>query len=171
VGYARTVRSDGPTHGAATLTADRVLALLSRRDVALARHHSAVARRLAVSGTELLALRHLAREGDLSPAALAELLDLSSGGVAALVQRLAAAGHVRRHRPRGELRGTQLRVTPTTAAVLRAAEAPLHAALDALARDLTSEQQATVGAWLRTLAERCEQITVAERATAHPRGA
>jgi DNA-binding MarR family transcriptional regulator len=158
------VETDGPTGRAAPLTSDHLLDLLYRRDVALAHHRHVLARTLGVGRTELLALLHLVRRGDQSPAALAELLDLSPGGVTALAQRLAAAGHVTRHRHPGHGRGTLLRVTPATAGALRTADA----ALDALPPDLSGEPQATVAAWLTALTERCEQLVAAERATAIP---
>lgn len=47
--------------------------------------------------TELLAMGHLYHEGDLSPTELAERLDLTTGSVTALVNRLVKAGHVERH--------------------------------------------------------------------------
>lgn len=159
------VEPEGATGRAATPTTDRLLELLYRRDLALAHHRSAVARTLGVSQTELLALIHLVRGGELAPSALAELLDLSSGGVTALVQRLAAAGHVTRRRHPGHRRGTLVRVSPATAAAVRAADAPLRAALDAVRRGLSGEQQATVAAWLAALAE---QLAAPQRAPAIP---
>jgi DNA-binding MarR family transcriptional regulator len=144
---------------AAPLTADRLLDLLYRRDVALARHRGGVARSLGVSPTELLALVHLARPGELTPAALADLLDLSPGGASALVQRLAAAGHVTR-------RGARVRVAPGTARALRAAEAPWRAATDAVLRGLSGEQRASVETCLSALADRGERL--AGRAGAGP---
>jgi DNA-binding MarR family transcriptional regulator len=46
--------------------------------------------------TELLALGHLYHDGDLSPTQLAHLLDLTTGSVTALVNRLIRAGYVQR---------------------------------------------------------------------------
>src|SRR5688572_31374156 len=74
--------------------------LLNRRDLASARHRAAMSRRLGLSESEMLAVAHLAQHGRLSPSALGQLLDLSSGGITALVQRLEGAGHlVRRRHP------------------------------------------------------------------------
>jgi DNA-binding MarR family transcriptional regulator len=47
--------------------------------------------------TELLALGHLYHDGDLSPTQLAQQLDLTTGSVTALVNRLVAAGYAERH--------------------------------------------------------------------------
>jgi DNA-binding MarR family transcriptional regulator len=47
--------------------------------------------------TELLAMGHLYHEGELSPTELAERLDLTTGSVTALVNRLVKAGHAERH--------------------------------------------------------------------------
>jgi DNA-binding MarR family transcriptional regulator len=150
------------------LTPARLLDLLYRRDVALARHRSVVARTLGVTDTELLALIHLVQRGDMAPSGVGELLDLSSGGVTALAQRLVAGGHVTRHPHPGDRRSTLLRVAPATEAALRAADASLLAELDALTGGLSAERQAAVGAFLTALAEACEQLAAAERGTAAP---
>jgi DNA-binding MarR family transcriptional regulator len=55
------------------------------------------AERTGTGVTELLAMGHLYHEGDLSPTELAERLDLTTGSVTALVNRLVKAGHAERH--------------------------------------------------------------------------
>ena len=70
-----------------TLTATMMRRFLYRRDVAVARHRATVARTLGLTDIEMLALVHIAHQGELAPSALGRLLDLSSGGVTALVQR------------------------------------------------------------------------------------
>ena len=86
--------------------------LLNRRDLASARHRSAISRRLGLSESEMLAVAHLAQRGRLSPSELAELLDLSSGGVTALVQRLELAGHVERQAHPTDRRSVLLELSP-----------------------------------------------------------
>jgi len=55
------------------------------------------AERTGTGVTELLALGHLYHEGELSPTQLADRLDLTTGSVTALVNRLVRAGFVRRN--------------------------------------------------------------------------
>lgn len=62
--------------------------LLNRRELAAARHRSALSRRLGLTESEMLAVAHLAQRGQLPPSELGALLGLSSGGVSALVARL-----------------------------------------------------------------------------------
>jgi DNA-binding MarR family transcriptional regulator len=156
------VQTDGPATQASTPSTHQVLELLYRRDVALAHLRSVLTRKLGVTETEVLALIHLHHRGEMSPSGVAELLDLSSGGATALVQRLVARGHVTRHPHPTDRRSTLLRVTPGTADTLTSADESLHAGLDALTAGLGGEQQATVAAFLTELAELFEEAA-AER--------
>lgn len=131
--------------------------LLNRRDLASARHRSAVSRRLGLSDSEMLAVAHLAQRGRLSPSELAELLDLSSGGVTALVQRLELAGHVERHAHPTDRRSVLLELSG--ALVERAGEAfhPLVGALDEVTAELSESEQATVRRFLTRVAIATEE--------------
>jgi DNA-binding MarR family transcriptional regulator len=86
--------------------------LLNRRDLAAARHRAAMSRRLGLSESEMLAVAHLAQHGRLSPSALGHLLDLSSGGVTALVQRLESGGHLLRRRHPTDGRSVLVELSP-----------------------------------------------------------
>lgn len=131
--------------------------LLNRRDLASARHRSAISRRLGLSESEMLAVAHLAQRGRLSPSELAELLDLSSGGVTALVQRLELAGHVERQAHPTDRRSVLLELSP--ALVERAGEAfhPLVGALDEVTAELTETEQAIVRRFLTRVATATEE--------------
>jgi DNA-binding MarR family transcriptional regulator len=131
--------------------------LLNRRDLASARHRSAISRRLGLSESEMLAVAHLAQRGHLSPSELAELLDLSSGGVTALVQRLELAGHVERQAHPTDRRSILLELS--TALVERAGEAftPLVGALDEVTAELTESEQAIVRRFLTRVAIATEE--------------
>jgi DNA-binding MarR family transcriptional regulator len=157
------VETDGSVAQERTLDAERLLELLYRRDVALSARRSVIARMLRVTETELLALIHLLHQGDLAPSRIAELLDLSSGGATALVQRLAAGGHITRHPHPNDRRSTLLRIAPRTAAALADADKSLLPALDALSDKLSGEQQATVAAFLSELADLFEELAAAQR--------
>lgn len=127
---------------------DEIRQLLNRRDLAATRHRAAVSRRLALSETEMLAVAHLAQHGRLTPSALAELLDLSSGGVTALVQRLELAGHIERTRHPTDRRSVQLELAPALVARAAAAFLPLVGALDDVTAELSEPEQAVVRRFL-----------------------
>jgi DNA-binding MarR family transcriptional regulator len=131
--------------------------LLNRRDLAAARHRSAISRRLGLSESEMLAVAHLAQRGRLSPSELAELLDLSSGGVTALVQRLELAGHVERQAHPTDRRSVLLELS--TALVERAGQAfnPLVGALDEVTAEMTESEQAIVRRFLTRVAIATEE--------------
>jgi DNA-binding MarR family transcriptional regulator len=131
--------------------------LLNRRDLASARHRAAMSRRLGLAESEMLAVAHLAQRGRLTPSELGELLDLSSGGVTALVQRLELAGHLERRRHPTDRRSVQLELS--SALVERAAAAfhPLVAALDDLTAELSDDEQAIVRRFLTRVALATEE--------------
>jgi DNA-binding MarR family transcriptional regulator len=122
--------------------------LLNRRDLASARHRAAMSRRLGLSESEMLAVAHLAQHGQLSPSALGQLLDLSSGGVTALVQRLESAGHlVRRRHPTD---GRSVLVELSGELVERAEQAfgPLVEDLERASLELSEEERQVVRRFL-----------------------
>ncbi len=122
--------------------------LLNRRDLASARHRAAMSRRLGLAESEMLAVAHLAQRGRLTPSELAELLDLSSGGVTALVQRLELAGHVERRRHPTDRRSVQLELSSALVRRAGAAFNPLVSALDDLTAELSEPEQAIVRRFL-----------------------
>src|SRR4051812_42062992 len=91
----------------------------------MARHRSALGRRLGLSDVEIAAVLHLARERELTTARLATLLDLSSGGATALVQRLERLGIAARRPHPADRRSSLIRLTPRTTSAVAEAEAVL----------------------------------------------
>jgi DNA-binding MarR family transcriptional regulator len=154
------------TVDAPALTSDLVRRLLYRRDVAVARHRAALARSLALTDSELVALNHVAERGELSPTAIGRLLGLSSGGTTALVQRLERAGHLARQPHPDDRRSTLLRLTPATAKRLEAAESSLLEGLADLAARFSAPEQACVAEFLTELAALSEQRLDGRRADA-----
>jgi DNA-binding MarR family transcriptional regulator len=146
----------GDTSGAPDSLA-RIRAALLRKALADARQRGALARRLQLTDTEVLAIQHLALSGELTPGQLANQLQLSSGGTTGLIQRLERAGHVTRHAHPHDRRSAVVRLTPDIAA--RAAEAwqPHTAQIDALAAELTDDQRHTVRRYLDGAAHLAEQ--------------
>lgn len=133
---------------AGTFTPEQLRELFHRKTLAGELHRSGVARALKISETEATAISHLARHGQLTPGELGNLLGLTSGGTTALLHRLEAAGHVRRHPHPRDKRSIILTVSPET--VERASEvyAPLVEEMDAIANQYTDEERAMLGRFL-----------------------
>jgi DNA-binding MarR family transcriptional regulator len=127
--------------------------LLNRRDLAAARHRAAVSRQLGLGESEMLAVAYLAQRAELTPGELGALLDLSSGGVSALVQRLEEAGHVLRTAHPTDGRSSLVRLSPALVARAGRAFGPLVADLDGLSADLDDEQRQLVRRFLTRVAE------------------
>jgi DNA-binding MarR family transcriptional regulator len=118
-----------------------VRSLLHRREMAVARHRAAVARMLAMSDTEMAAIGHLAQHGELTQTRLGELLDLSSGGTAALVQRMERDGHVVRREDPNDKRVRRVSIAPATVERAADAYAPLVADLERLLQGLGDDEE------------------------------
>lgn len=136
-----------------------VTALLYRRDVAMARHRAALSRRLGLSEIEVVAVLHLAQRRELTTARLGALLDLSSGGATALVQRLERLGVATRRPHPEDRRSSLIRLSPRTAEELARASAPLTDGVEAAARALGPDAAGAVAAVLARLAELSEELT------------
>ena len=77
-------------------TPERIAEATRRLDVALSTLTGAFAHDVGLSVVELLALENLDADGGLGPSELARRLQLSTGTVTALVDRLEASGHAAR---------------------------------------------------------------------------
>lgn len=109
----------------------------------------AMARRLAVNGTDLAAMGHIsAAEPPIGPRELSQRLGLSPAAVTEVVDRLETAGHLVRHRDTRDRRRVQLR--PSAAAVGRvtAELAPLTGELDGLAGSFDERERAAIRRYL-----------------------
>jgi len=148
------------------VTADETIRqLLNRRDLAAGRPRAAHSRRLGLGESEMLAVAHLAQRGQLTPTELGALLDLSSGGVSALVQRLEDAGHVTRAPNPSDGRSNIVRLAPGLIERASAAFAPLIEDLDRLSSDLDEAQLLLVRRFLSHVVDVSERH--AERALRH----
>jgi DNA-binding MarR family transcriptional regulator len=130
--------------------------LLNRRDLAAARHRAAVARQLGLGESEMLAVAHLAQRGALTPSELGALLDLSSGGVSALVQRLEDGGDVVRRAHPSDGRRSLVRLSPAMVKRAERAFGPLVAELDGLSAELDDDGRRLVERFLTRVAEATE---------------
>jgi DNA-binding MarR family transcriptional regulator len=151
-----------------TSTSGDIRRLLYRRDVAVARHRAALARTLGLTDIEMLALVHLAEHGELAPSTIAKLLDLSSGGATALVQRLGRAGHVTRQPNPTDRRSVLIRLSPETSKRLEDADAPLDRGLESVAATLTEDQRAAVSRVFAQLVSLTEELEASMRRDAEP---
>jgi DNA-binding MarR family transcriptional regulator len=140
--------------------------LLNRRDLASARHRAAMSRRLGLSESEMLAVAHLAQHGRLSPSALGQLLDLSSGGVTALVQRLESAGHLVRRRHPTDGRSVLVELSPELVERAGLAFGPLVHDLERASLELSEAERQVVRRFLDRVVALSEDH--AERALSEP---
>ena len=134
-----------------------IRAALHRKALADARQRAALARRLGLTDSEVLAVQHLARAGELTPGQLGSLLQLSSGGTTGLIQRLQRAGHVSRHAHPHDRRSAVVRLTPGIAAWAAEAWAAFVAELDALASGLSEGEREVVRRFLEATADAAER--------------
>src|SRR5919197_3062422 len=135
----------------------RIRAALHRKALADARQRGALARRLGLTDSEVLAVQYLARSGEQTPGQRGTLLQLSSGGTTGLIHRLERAGHVSRHAHPRDRRSTVVRLTPAIAAWATDAWAPFVADVDALASSLSDRGQQVVRRFLEGAAEAAER--------------
>ena len=122
-----------------------------RLDMALAEWHGELSERMAMGHSEVLALAHLASDKDLGPSELAQRLRITTGATTALLDRLAARGHVVRERHHSDRRKVVLRLTPRAHEEAQLQVRPMTAEITALAERLSSDERRTVGRFLDDL--------------------
>jgi len=113
----------------------------------------AFAARLALGRNDVAALEVLMNEGPLGPVELGHRLGMRSASATALVDRLAAAGHVERVRDPGDRRRITVVPTPHAHEEAGAAVGPLLEALHAAAAALAPAERAVVVRYLREVRE------------------
>jgi DNA-binding MarR family transcriptional regulator len=151
------------TIGAMTgLTGEHVRELLQRRDAAASAYRAQVARRLGLTDSEMLAVVHLAREGECTPSRLGSLLDLSSGGITAMVQRLEAAGHVVREPHPHDRRSSLVRLAPAVAELASGPDEVAEREGERARAELAPGEQTAVLAVLTALADATEALVDGE---------
>lgn len=96
----------------------------------------------------MLVLAHLEDQGELTPSRLAKLLDVSSGGITALLQRLERDRYVTREAHPTDRRSCVIRLT--SRAMNRGAEAvgPVTAEIDSLVMSLGATDRRTIHEFL-----------------------
>lgn len=130
----------------------RDIAVATRRlDLALGALHVALARRLGVSQAELAAITHVGAAGELGPSELARRLDVTTGAVTALVDRLTERGHLVRQPHPGDRRRLQLHMTDHARDEVMRHVRPLSNDVDALAAGFSGPERAVIARFLEGL--------------------
>jgi DNA-binding MarR family transcriptional regulator len=131
---------------------ERLRDCLNRKTLASERHRAAMARLVGLSDKEAAAVAYLARDGQLTPSQLGELLALTSGGVTALTQRLERAGYISRRRHPTDRRSTILTATPEILHKASEHYSRLIADMDSAAARLEPHERALVFRYLEEIA-------------------
>ena len=134
----------------------RIRAALFRKGLADAAQRTALARRLGVTGNEVLAIQHLAT----TPGQLSVRLQLSSGGTTGMIHRMQRAGHVKRMSHPRDGRTAVLCLTPEIEADIAESLAPLVAELDSLVQRLPESEADVISRFLRDVADVAERHAV-----------
>src|SRR4051812_45348144 len=136
--------------------------LLLRRVMGLGSEvSSVVASRADLSTTELTALEHLT-SASMGPGDLARLLDVSSAAATGIVDRLEAKGHVDRRPHPGDRRRTEVVVTDSARAEVRAHLGPMFGVIAAADAALTEEERAVVVRYLGAAVAAAEAVLHAQ---------
>lgn len=137
--------------------AERITEAIRRLDVALSTLTAAQAREVGVSVAELVALETLESDGGLGPSELARRLQLTTGAVTALLDRLEASGHVARAAHPKDRRRIIVTRTAKASEDLAAEAAPLEDELRHVAGGMTAGERETAGEFLEALVDIVER--------------
>lgn len=132
-------------------TAEELGEATRRLDLAMVRLNAAVARRLDLSPAELMAITHVNAAGTLGPSELAHRIDVTTGAVTALVDRLTERGHLERRPHPSDRRKLLVQVTPDALDEVMRHVMPLVQDIRALASGFSEEERATIGRYLEGL--------------------
>ncbi|WP_244259326.1 MarR family transcriptional regulator [Rathayibacter sp. VKM Ac-2759] len=110
-----------------------------------------LSRTLAVDPVGLGAMTHLLGAGPLTPTELARRLDISTAATTLVLNRLEAAGHVRRDRHPSDGRKLVVTASESSAALAQERVAPLIEGVEDLVASLDEGERATVLAFLDRL--------------------
>lgn len=127
-----------------------------------------VAQRLGLNVTDLTCLGHILGAGDSPLAAgdLAELVDLTTGAVTGVLNRLERAGYARRQPDPADRRRVRVVADPAAAARVFAVYQPFYDRLGALFADYTPDEIAVISDWFRRAAvevrTHCAQVRSGE---------
>jgi DNA-binding MarR family transcriptional regulator len=148
-----------------TYTAEEITWATRRLDIAMSRLMVAFSRAVGISVPEMLALEHLDGGGGLGPSELARRLQMTTGAVTALVDRLEASGHAARAPHPSDRRRVMITRTQKADDDLTEEMAPMATEVLELAESLSDAERQAVGRFLdgfieiivRTASEACER--------------
>jgi len=132
---------------------DQLKAAMRRFSLENHRFDDAVARRLGISPAELHALEHLEISGGMTPGQLGERLQLTSGAVTALADRLEGAGLLARVAHPSDRRSSILCLTERAERFGWQFYGPFGADLQRAAAGLTASERAVVARFMDACAE------------------
>lgn len=133
-----------------------------------------VAQRLGLNVTDLTCLGHILGAGDspLAAGELAELVDLTTGAVTGVLNRLERAGYARRRPDPADRRRVRVVAEPAAAARVVAVYQPFYDRLGALFADYTPDEIAVIADWFERAAvevrAHCAQVRSGELDTEVP---
>jgi DNA-binding MarR family transcriptional regulator len=133
---------------AQSYTAEEITGATRRLDVAMSRLMVALSRAIGISVPEMIALEHLDHEGSIGPSELARRLQMTTGAVTALADRLERGGYVARAPHPDDRRRVLLMRTAKADAELTDEIAPLATEILSLAENLNDEERRAVGRFL-----------------------
>jgi len=126
-------------------TAEDITWATRRLDIAMTSLMVALSRAVGICVPEMLALEYLDADGSIGPSGLARRLQMTSGAMTALVDRLAASGHVVRERHPADRRRVLVKRTQKADEDLTAEIAPLATQILELAESLDDAERQAVG--------------------------
>ena len=153
------------------MTIDELVQACRAWGIENSRFDLAVARRLGISAADLLALDQLEFHGGLTPGQLAERLQLTSGSVTALADRLERQGLLERRPHPSDRRSSLLCLAPAAEGYATELYEPFADAMRALAERLSDETRAEMIAFFRDAADVAARQAEVTRAAARARPA
>jgi DNA-binding MarR family transcriptional regulator len=150
----------------------RLRLLVHRKLMAASLQRTAVARRLHMGESEIAALTHLAG-GAMTPGELGHRLQLTSGGMTALLHRLHKAGHIARQPHPTDRRSVMVSANPEVLERIAELFAPLVADADEIANELSARDREVIHRYLERIVASSERradelVTDADAADAMP---
>jgi DNA-binding MarR family transcriptional regulator len=138
-------------------TRDPLLASVRTLGDALARFDDAASRALGIGRTDLRAL-FLLEDGPATAGHIGDRLDLTSGSVTALIDRLVAAGYVTRKTDERDRRVVHVELTIATYRAIARVYAPAGRAVIGVAGSLPDDQVAVVADTLSAIASTLDGV-------------
>jgi DNA-binding MarR family transcriptional regulator len=129
-------------------TTEEITWATRRLDIAMSRLMVALSRAVGISVPEMLALEYLDADGSIGPSELARRLQMTSGAMTALVDRLEASGHVVRQRHPADRRRVLVTRTNKADDDLGVEIAPMALQIFELAESLDDAERVAVGRFL-----------------------